>query len=290
LQGGDGEASYLLAGLDKAAQQGISVDREGFWSSYIALQEVSGLEFRYLFVGLALLFPIAQSSAAPPDDAPELTVLFPNVAPCCYLAQDGGIRGALYERAQNAFGRANIDARWVAASLLRILRSIESETARPVCGVGAVYSDERAAIGKFSAPLFDGRKMVVLARADLPQRDYSDDLTVFLSVYADQLLGAAQGASQGPRLDRIIESSQINSVLIPNGNRNAIALIARRRVDFFIVAYEFASSSLNVSPDADSVQMIQFSHGNRAPETHLWCNKATPDELIERINRGLMPQ
>lgn len=212
--------------------------------------------------------------------AQTLTLHYQERPPYSRTLPDGRVTGLVADPAADALTRAGIPFTWALTPSQRQLALIQGSGTDPHCGIGWFRSDERAALGRFSAPLYRDRPLAALMRADLALPANASAQALL----ADRRLRllVKEGYSYGPRLDQQISASgqtpQRTSVDPPQMAR----MLASGRADWMIVAPEEAQSL--ASPDLRLVPLHDEPDG---PTRHLYCNRAVPAAWMERIDRAL---
>jgi polar amino acid transport system substrate-binding protein len=239
--------------------------------------EPSAVENGGMRRALRLLWLVAGSAAA---SAQTLSLHYQERPPYSQTRPDGQVTGLVADPAADALGRAGIPFIWVLTPSQRQLALIQGADSAPQCGVGWFRSDERAARGRFSAPLYRDRPLVALMRADVAPADG----TSAQALLADRRLRllVKEGYSYGPRLDRQItaggQAPQRTSVDPPQMAR----MLVSGRADWMIVAPEEAQSLAN--PGLRMVPLLDEPDG---PTRHLYCSRSVPTAWMERIDNAL---
>lgn len=227
-----------------------------------------------------LLWLVAGSATA---TAQPLTLHYQERPPYSQMRVDGGVGGLVADPAADALARAGIPFTWALTPSQRQLALIQGADSDPQCGVGWFRSDERAALGRFSAPLYRDRPLAALMRADLaPPAETSAQ-----ALLADRRLRllVKEGYSYGPRLDRQIAQSASHG---PAPQRTSVdppqmaRMLASGRADWMIVAPEEAQSLA-----APGLRLVPLQDEPDGPTRHLYCSRAVPMAWMERIDRAL---
>lgn len=226
---------------------------------------------------LRILWLLAGSTTAA---AQTLTLHYQERPPYSRTLPDGRVAGLVADPASDALTRAGIAFTWSLTPSQRQLALIQGSGPDPHCGIGWFRSDDRAALGRFSAPLYRDRPLAALVRADIAPAAGASAQTLV----ADRRLRllVKEGYSYGPRLDRQIADSgqapQRTSVDPPQMARMLIS----GRADWMIVAPEEAQAL--ASPE---LRLVPLEDEPDGPTRHLYCNRATPVAWMQRIDRAL---
>lgn len=231
---------------------------------------------RPLALGLALLW----AGTAPPAAAGTLRLHHQERPPYAATQAGGQVRGLVADPAAQALQRAGIAFEWVRTPSQRQLALIQAEPGGLDCGVGWFRTDERAARGRFSAPLYRDRPLAALVR-DAAWSAADASAAALLADPALRLL-VKEGYSYGPRLDARIAAAPRPPLRTSVEPLQMARMLASGRADWMPVAPKEAEvlrqPGLRLLPLADEAE---------GPSRHLYCNRAVPAAWIERIDRAL---
>jgi polar amino acid transport system substrate-binding protein len=230
----------------------------------------------------------AQAPAVPPAPAAGvLTLHYQERPPYSQTSGDGQVNGLLATPAARACQRAQVPCTWARTPGQRQLALIQSGHGWD-CGLGWFRNPEREALGRFSAPLYQDRPFVALVRRSATW-DGQRTLGALMSDAAQPLL-VKEGYSYGPLLDGVIaqHAAQVRRTSAEN-------LLMARMLEAGRAAW------MIISPEEAGVLLAELTPvGNAAPlllhplpgvpdgqTRHLYCNKAVPEAVIERLNRAL---
>jgi polar amino acid transport system substrate-binding protein len=196
------------------------------------------------------------------------------------------VEGLTATPAVAAFTAAGIPFRWVSLPTVRQLVTLK-EGRRPACAVGWFRNAEREQQFKFTAPIYRDRPTVAIARADyLPAPTLAATLRQpGVSVLVKD--GFSYGAVIGPLLDeyrpeRVVTSAE--TLAMAN-------MIAGHRADLMFAAEEEASYLLEQTGHEARLpyplKIVRFTDLPPGERRYILCSKATPDELIERLNKAI---
>lgn len=229
---------------------------------------------------LPLSIGVAQAaSAQPPVSA--LTLHYQVRPPYSSARADGRIEGLVATPAADALARAGIPFSWKLTPSQRQLALIQSGSGRH-CGLGWFRSDERAARGRFSAPLYRDQPLAALVRPEAALPTPATAATLLAAPHLRLLV--KDGYSYGPLLDRLIAGAaaapQRTNVDPPQMSQ----MLRSGRADWMIVAPEEAAvlggAGLREQTLADVPE---------GPTRHLYCSEDVPADWIQRIDRALPP-
>lgn len=212
--------------------------------------------------------------------AQTLTLHYQERPPYSQSQPDGQVRGLVADPAVRALQQAGIAFVWARTPSQRQLALIQTEGSGLHCGIGWFRTEQRAALGRFSAALYRDQPFAALVRsAAWPAASAS--ATTLLADRQLRLL-VKDGYSYGPRLDRLIAQAahppQRTSVDPPQMAR----MLASERADWMIVAPEEAQSLA-----ATGLRQVSLSDEPEGPTRHLYCNFGVPAAWIERFDRAL---
>ena len=232
----------------------------------------------------ALAPALAHGPAAP---AAVLTLHYQERPPYSQGGADGHVSGLLAMPAARACQKAQLTCQWSRTPGQRQLALIQAGHGWD-CGLGWYRNPEREALGRFSAPLYQDRPYMALARRGTPW-DEQRSLTRLLADPALPLL-VKEGYSYGALLDGLIARHAGQVRRTSAENQQMARMLEAGRAGWMIVAPEEAEVLL-AEPGAGGAPLQLQLHplpGVPAGQTrHLYCNKAVPEAVIERLNRAL---
>lgn len=205
-----------------------------------------------------------------------------------YSRSDGAgqVSGLVATPAANALTRAGISYRWTLTPNQRQIALMQQGEGLH-CGVGWFRTPERAALGKFSQPLYRDQPFAALARTDAPLRD---------GMRASEALAAAgtvllvkEGYSYGPVLDPLL--ADVATLRTPAEVPQMVRMLAAGRAAWMIVTREEARELLAPPELAQArLRVLTLADVPAGQTRHLYCSKAVPDDWIARIDRALGAQ
>jgi polar amino acid transport system substrate-binding protein len=227
------------------------------------------------------------AAQAPAAAATVLTLHYQERPPYSQSNADGHVTGLLATPATRACQKAQLTCTWARTPGQRQLALIQTGQGLD-CGLGWYRNPEREALGRFSAPLYQDRPYMALARRGTPW-DPQRGLPGLLADPALPLL-VKEGYSYGALLDGLI-AQQAGQVRRTSAESQQMArMLEAGRAGWMLVAPEEAEVLL-AEPGAGGAPLQLQLHplpGVPAGQTrHLYCNKAVPEAVIERLNRAL---
>jgi polar amino acid transport system substrate-binding protein len=216
-----------------------------------------------------------------------LTLHYQERPPYSLTGPDGHVQGLLATPAIRACQKAQLSCAWARTPGQRQLALIQVGQGWD-CGLGWYRNAEREALGRFSAPLYQDRPYMALARRGTPW-EAQRGLAGLLADPALPLL-VKEGYSYGPLLDGLI-AQHAGQVRRTSAEAQQMArMLEAGRAGWMIVAPEEAEVLLADPGAAGASPQLQLHPlpGVPAGQTrHLYCNKAVPEAVIERVNRAL---
>ena len=211
--------------------------------------------------------------------AQTLTLHYQERPPYSSARPDGGVDGLVATPAAAALQRAGIDFRWTLTPSQRQLALIQSGQGLH-CGIGWFRSDERAARGRFSAPLYRDQPLGAIVREEFapsaPVRvaDWLADPRLRLLI--------KEGYSYGEVVDRLIAGAVAAPARTSVDPLQMGRMRRSGRADWMIVAPEEAAVL-----GGAGLRLVTFSDVPVGPARHLYCSTDVPSAWLARIDRAL---
>lgn len=229
-------------------------------------------------VGLAWLAQGAQAQVT-------LTLHYQDRPPYSFADAEQRIRGLVAEPAARAFERAGIAFNWAKTPSQRQLVLIQNGNGLD-CGVGWFRNPERETLGRFTRALYQDRPFMALARR---ASQFSSDrpLATWLGDSAYPLL-VKDGYSYGALLDQMI--SRAGDLVRRTSTESAqmVRMIEAGRAGWMIVAPEEAQTLLaELGPLAQQLQLLPLAGVPAGSTRHIYCSRAVPETVIERLDVAL---
>jgi polar amino acid transport system substrate-binding protein len=219
--------------------------------------------------------------------AQGLTLHYQERAPYSVTQADGSVAGLVATPAAQALAQAGVPFVWARTPSQRQLALIQ-EGQGLHCGVGWFRNAERAALGKFSKPLYRDQPFGALARADSPVRSGMRGADAVAT--AGDLLLVKEGYSYGAQLDRLIATRMPPPQKTSAETSQMIRMLLAGRAGWMIVTPEEAQVlRQDAGAAAAALRSVAFSDTAGGESRHLYCNRAVPDAWLARIDQALAP-
>jgi ABC-type amino acid transport substrate-binding protein len=250
-----------------------------------AVHGSEGRIMRACFV-IAGLAGLAAASAARAD-AGSVTILFHVRPPHAYYDSAHEVAGLLVAPVKAAMTKGHITADWVEMPPARQTEEIKCAIGA-VCGLGWFKEPDREAFALFSVPIYHDQPTVVVARQN--DARFSDGMTLQDSFRdPSRTLLVKTGYSYGPTIDEWIKALQPHAETSAEANEMLLGMIAQRRADYAIMAPEEANDLLATMPQLAALRVVRLSDAPQGELRYLMCSRATPENLITRVDEGLPP-
>jgi polar amino acid transport system substrate-binding protein len=237
--------------------------------------------WRQVMVGILCL--VASDAVA---DQANMTVLFHVRPPYAYYDAAQDVTGLLATPVSAALSKAGVTAQWIEMPPARQTEEIK-RAAAPMCALGWFRRPEREQFAQFTRSIYHDRATVVVARRDdvrfpngmLLQDSFRDPA---------RTLVVKTGYSYGAAIDKWITELQPHSEVLSGANEMLLGMIAQDRGDYAIMAPEEADYLLDSNPQLnETLHAIHLGDAPAGERRYLMCSKATPADLIKRINKAL---
>jgi hypothetical protein len=217
--------------------------------------------------------------------AQGLTLHYQERAPYSVSTADGGAAGLVATPAAQALQAAGIAFVWARTPSQRQLALIQ-EGSGLHCGVGWFQNPERAALGKFSRPLYRDQPLGALARADSRVRP-GLRVEQALALPGEALL-VKEGYSYGPEIDRLLAAREPAPARTAAETAQMLRMLLGGRASWMFAAPEEAGVLLaEAGADAGALRRVGFAGAPPGQSRHLYCSRAVPDGWIARIDQAL---
>ncbi|MBB2484791.1 hypothetical protein H5407_06070 [Mitsuaria sp. WAJ17] len=251
------------------------------------LCRIAGLPaVRFAAVCLLALGPgLAPATGTEPASQPTVELLYQDRPPY-YMPQPGRQppQGLVIEPLRRALERTGLPHRWALTPAARQLLMVENGE-HLVCGVGWFRNPAREARGQFSAPLYRGQHVAMIARRDAPLHE-GMSLREALDSPARMLV--KQGYSYGAELDALI-AERPGRVTQGSGEvGQLLRMLQAGHADWMPAAPEEVQAQLLRDASREkTLQLLHFSDPPVIVPRHLYCNKAVPAAWLERLGTAL---
>jgi polar amino acid transport system substrate-binding protein len=220
--------------------------------------------------------------------AQSLTLHYQERAPYSVTQADGSAAGLVATPAAQALTQGTVSFVWARTPSQRQLALIQ-EGEGLHCGVGWFRNAERAALGKFSRPLYRDRAFGALARSDSVLRPGLSGAEA-LALAGDTLL-VKDGYSYGAHFDRLIAQRTPPPVKTSAETAQMLRMLLAGRASWMIVAPEEAQVlRQDAGAAAAELRSLAFVDISSGATRHLYCNRAVPDVWLARIDQALTAQ
>lgn len=217
--------------------------------------------------------------------AQSLTLHYQERAPYSTTQPDGSVAGLVATPAARALTQASLTFVWARTPSQRQLALIQ-EGEGLHCGVGWFRNAERAALGKFSKPLYRDQPFGALARGDSPLRPGLRGAEAM--ALAGHALLVKEGYSYGAHFDRLIAAQRPPPQATSAETAQMLRMLLAGRAGWMIVSPEEAQVlRQDVGLAAASLRGVAFQDAPTGETRHLYCNRAVPDEWLARIDQAL---
>lgn len=234
---------------------------------------------------LLVLLVLALMGAAHAQPGRTLTLHYQERPPYSHTGADGQPQGLLVAPAMRACQRAQLACSWMKTPSQRQLGLVQSGQGMD-CGLGWFRNAEREALGRFSAALYQDQPFMALTRRDAPW-DRQRPLPALLADASRPLL-VKDGYSYGALLDGLIAQHAGTVRRTSTESVQMARMVEAGRAAWMIIAPEEADALLADMGAAGAALHLQPLPGVPAGQTrHLYCSKAVPEALLERLNRAL---
>lgn len=246
------------------------------WQSSGPARRIASVVLRGALLGLGL-----------GAQAQSLTLHYQERPPYSVTQADGRVAGLVATPAAQALARAGVPFVWSRTPGQRQLALIQ-EGHGLHCGVGWFRNGERAALGKFSKPLYRDRSFGALARADSPVKSGMRGADA-LATAGDTLL-VKEGYSYGAQFDRLIAMQWPPPQTTSVETSQMVRMLLAGRAGWMIVTPEEGQVlRQEAGAAAAGLRTVAFSDVAGGESRHLYCNRAVPDAWMARIDQALAP-
>ena len=225
------------------------------------------------------------AQAAQPAALPTVDLLYQDRPPY-YVPQPGRQPplGLVIEPLRRGLEHRQVPHRWVLTPAVRQLLMVENGK-NLVCAVGWFRNPAREAKGLFSAPLYRGQPLAMLARRDAPLHE---GMSLREAMDSPARLLVKQGYSYGPEIDFLIS---VRSGALAQGSGEVTQLLRMLQAghaDWMPAAPEEVQAQLQRDDRrSQTLQLLQVSDAPPPQARHLYCNSAVPAAWLEQLNAGL---
>lgn len=217
--------------------------------------------------------------------AQTLVLHYQERAPYSSTQADGSVSGLTATTAAQALQRAGVAFAWARTPGQRQLALIQ-EGEGLHCGLGWFRNAERAALGKFSKPLYRDRPFVALTRAD--SRLQSGMRGEDAMAAPGEVLLIKEGWSYGPQLDPLIARRAVPPLKTSAETAQMVRMLLAGRATWMIAATEEVQVlRMEAGASGATLRAVSFADLPGGETRHLYCNRAVPDTWLARIDQAL---
>jgi polar amino acid transport system substrate-binding protein len=214
-----------------------------------------------------------------------LTLHYQERAPYSVTQPDGTVSGLVATPAAQALSQAAVGFVWARTPSQRQLALIQEGDGLH-CGVGWFRNPERAALGRFSKPLYRDKPFGALARHDSALRAGMRGAEA-LSLAGETLL-VKDGYSYGPQLDRLIAARTPAPAKTSAETLQMLRMLVAGRAGWIIVTPEESQVLRDeAGPAGAGLRQVVFADISAGETRHLYCNRAVPDAWLARVDQAL---
>lgn len=227
------------------------------------------------------------AGATAPTTGRLLTLHYQERPPYSFTAGDGHVQGLLATPAHRACQKAQLHCSWARTPGQRQLALIQAGQGWD-CGLGWFRNAEREALGRFSAALYQDRPFMALARRNTPWEPQRGPAALLADT--DLPLLVKEGYSYGALLDGLVAQHPGQVRRTSAESQQMARMIEAGRAGWMIVAPEEAEVLLAEPGPGGVLPQLQLHPLPGVPPgqtRHLYCNKAVPEAVIQRLNRAL---
>ena len=239
-----------------------------------------------ILAAVAALGPgLARASGDGAAPLPSVDLLYQDRPPY-YLPQPGGQAptGLVIAPLRRALDRSGLPHRWVLTPAVRQLLMVENG-GQLVCAVGWFRNPAREARGQFSAPLYRGQHLAMIARRDAPLRE---GMSLREALDSPARLLVKQGYSYGAELDALIAERPGRATQGSGEVGQLLRMLQAGHADWMPAAPEEVQAQLQRDGGREkTLQLLHFSDPPVIVPRHLYCNKAVPAAWLERLGAAL---
>lgn len=228
--------------------------------------------------GLALAAGVAKA-------AEPLPLYYFDRPPYAQKASRGDdVTGLTATPAAQAFRAAGLEFRWTLLPTVRQLVTLKDSLV-PACAVGWFKNPERELQFKFSKPIYRDRPTVALARSNF--HALAPTLIDTLRQPGLSVL-VKDGFSYGSLIDGMLQHTRPERVVTSVESAAMVSMIAAQRASFMFAAEEEANYLVEqAGVPLSALKLVRFADVPPGERRYILCSKATPDELIERLNKAI---
>lgn len=234
-----------------------------------------------LLLGLAA----GPAQAAPGD---VLSVYVMAKPPITRILADGRPGGPLVERLQQVAQLAGLQLRWEVVPLKRSLMELQRNEL-PICALGVFRNAERERWARYSRPLWQDDRQVLVARPEAAARLHQHASLREALLDPQLRLLLVDGVSYGVTLDSWIAAREVAPHRVPVGTDRVLGMLARGRGDFTISDPQEFHMTQSEQPDLRAAKLaaVALPGMPEGSTRHLICSLKVPTSLLQRIDAAI---
>ncbi|MEN3029762.1 transporter substrate-binding domain-containing protein [Chromobacterium amazonense] len=230
-------------------------------------------------VAIFLILIISINSYASP--AP-LYLYYYDRPPFHFTTSDGSVSGSVANITEEILNKASIPYVWKQVPAVRIL-NILSQGGDNSCSPGWYKTSEREKLYNFSFPIYEGKPLVAVTRADFRVPEVTTAVKIF-SIPGINIV-YKKGMVTGGYLDGILSKMPTNQIhIVTLEEAGKLKMIQAGHFDLTLLTEEEADYYKNNSELFVNLKIIQMTDVPGGDKRFILCNKAVPAAIMEKIN------
>ncbi|MBV8468440.1 MAG: transporter substrate-binding domain-containing protein [Burkholderiaceae bacterium] len=216
---------------------------------------------------------------------PAITLQFDDRLPYAMQQQDGAVVGVLVSQAERIFHDADVPFVWARSSARRQWYTLQ-KAEEMNCVIGWFKTREREKLLKFTKAIYRDKPQVLIARNDFHALD-GDSIEKILETRNVRVL-LKSNYSYGPVIDELLMNLGSTKVVTDVEVVKMVAMLKANRADIMFASGEEAHFLLDeIGSNLAGLHLLLPSGMPPGERRYIACNKAVPDEIIERLNRAI---
>jgi hypothetical protein len=199
--------------------------------------------------------------------------------------QGGKLAGSVGTPAARVLEQAGVEVSLQEMPVLR--QDAEVRNARqPVCAIGRLYSEERAAHGLFSVPIVRGPRYVGIVRREAPPPSPASLLA--WSSRSELRWGVQAGFHYSDAIQRLMRSSLAQITPFNRTGDNLIQLLLAERIDFTLLQEDEAALLLASAAARGKLAALPLSDLPAGENRYFYCSRNVPQTTLNKLNAELV--
>jgi uncharacterized protein (TIGR02285 family) len=228
------------------------------------------------------------AGAAPAAEGETLRVYVMAKPPATWVGADGQPGGPLVQRLQQVAQLAGLHLQWQVVPLKRSLMELQKND-QALCALGAYRNAEREQWARFSLPLWQDERQVLVALPEAAQR-LRRHASLHHALLDESLrLVLVDGVSYGAQLDLWIQARKSPPQRVTAGSDRVLGMLARARGDFTISDSQELAVALDQQPEvrAARLETVALPGMPEGSTRHLICSLKVPAAWLQRIDAAI---